>query len=185
MKWNGWGYKDSSFVYKNGNLEFTGTRYPIGNLVLPYFTQWVSDKLGCDYSVKNEPIPTPNDSEYPEAHIEDEALLKQLDQEGISNSLSGADRLFRSHGHTLHDVYGLRTGHFPRLVDLVVWPKCHDDVIKLVRLASEYKATLIPFGGGTSVTEALSVPEEEKRTVVSVDTSQMVRNGDLTERNIY
>lgn len=40
----------------------------------------------------------------------------------------------------------------------------------------ECGACLVVFGGGTSVTGALLVPKHEARTVVSLDTSQMVRN---------
>ena len=33
--------------------------------------------------------------------------------------------------------------------DLVVYPSCHDDVVKLVALAVKYNVVLIPMGGGT------------------------------------
>lgn len=43
--------------------------------------------------------------------------------------------------------------------------------------SSQYKASLISFilPGGTSVSSALECPPEETRTIVSLDTSQMVR----------
>ena len=34
---------------------------------------------------------------------------------------------------------------------------------------------VIPFGGGTTVTEALECPEEEKRMIVSLDMKEMNR----------
>jgi alkyldihydroxyacetonephosphate synthase len=92
----------------------------------------------------------------------------------VTFSLEGADRLFRAHGHTLHDIYYLRTGNFPRIPDLVVWPECHDHVVHLVELAKTRGLVIIPFGGGTSVSEALTCPENEKRSILSLDTSQMV-----------
>lgn len=47
-------------------------------------------------------------------------------------------------------------------------------MICIVELVNQYNIVLIPFGGGTSVSGAVSCPENEKRCIVSVDTSQMV-----------
>jgi alkyldihydroxyacetonephosphate synthase len=40
----------------------------------------------------------------------------------ISFSLDGVDRLVRSHGHTLRDIFLLREGTFDRIPDIVAWP---------------------------------------------------------------
>lgn len=40
----------------------------------------------------------------------------------VTYSFDGMDRLFRAHGHTLHDIAMLRVGRFPRIPDVVVWP---------------------------------------------------------------
>lgn len=50
----------------------------------------------------------------------------------------------------------------------------HENVITLVELANNYDVALIPYGGGTSVSGAVTLPKHEKRCIVSVDTSQMV-----------
>lgn len=50
----------------------------------------------------------------------------------------------------------------------------HGDVIKIVELVNQHNIVLIPFGGGTSVSGAVSCPSNEKRCIVSLDTSQMV-----------
>jgi hypothetical protein len=49
-------------------------------------------------------------------------FLKELMYNGVSYSMETDDRLFRSHGHTLDDLVGLRCGTIARLPDLVVWP---------------------------------------------------------------
>ncbi|CAG2064102.1 unnamed protein product, partial [Timema podura] len=72
-------------------------------------------------------------------------------------------------------MFMLREGRFPRIPDLVVWPGCHDDVVKLVQLAHTHDVVLIPFGGGTSVSGAVSCPSNDPRTILSLDTSQMNR----------
>ena len=52
--------------------------------------------------------------------------------------------------------------------------ECHDEVAKIVDLASKLNVVIIPFGGGTSVSGALLCPQHEQRMIVSLDTSQMV-----------
>lgn len=174
LKWNGWGYKDSGFVFRNGCLEFTGNRYPLGSLVLPHFTNWVTQRLGGDFTVKAEPIPEPPSDAYPKPNVHKD-LLQEFDIISVSYSLEGSDRLLRAHGHTLHEIFQLRTGNFPRMPDVVVWPEKHEEVVTIVQIATKFGACIIPFGGGTSVSGALCCPENESRTIVSLDTSQMVK----------
>lgn len=47
-------------------------------------------------------------------------------------------------------------------------------MVNIVELVNRHNIVVIPFGGGTSVSGAVSCPENEKRCIVSVDTSQMV-----------
>ena len=44
-----------------------------------------------------------------------------------------------------------------------------------MQLANKHEVAIVPFGGGTSVSRAVSCPAEETRTVLTLDTSQMVR----------
>ncbi|GFG39261.1 hypothetical protein Cfor_04943, partial [Coptotermes formosanus] len=99
-------------------------------------------------------------------------FLDELRRLQISVSVDGVDRLIRSHGHTLHDIFVLREGTFERIPDVVAWPDCHDAVVKLVQLAQKHDVVIIPFGGGTSVSGAVSCPPEESRTILALDTSQ-------------
>ncbi|XP_076380263.1 alkyldihydroxyacetonephosphate synthase [Megalopta genalis] len=173
LKWNGWGYKDSEFRVNNKNiLEFTGHRYPIGNQELPYFTEWVKDVLNVDITVKNisQPIPT----NLPDSFLSSE-LLDAIQALNIEYSTKGIDRLIRAHGHTLREIFNLRYGSFQRIPDVVIWPKCHDDVVKVIKLCTRYGAVCLPFGGGTSVSGASSCPINEQRTIILLDTSQMNR----------
>ena len=43
-------------------------------------------------------------------------------------------------------------------------------------LAVKHNVCVIPFGGGTNVSGALECPEEERRTIVSLDMTQMVNS---------
>jgi alkyldihydroxyacetonephosphate synthase len=83
------------------------------------------------------------------------------------------DRLFHSHGHTLNEIFWLRHKHLERIVDAVVYTKSHEEVEEIVKLANQYNVVIIPFGGGTSVTNALSCPKNEERMIISLDLSRM------------
>jgi alkyldihydroxyacetonephosphate synthase len=107
--------------------------------------------------------------------IVNEQLMNDLLKTSIAHSFDPSDRLFRSHGHTLHEIFTLRGDRFKRVPDLVVWTKCHEEVVTIVKLATDYDVVVIPFGGGTSVSGALQCPENENRMIISLDTSQMNR----------
>ncbi|KAG7202452.1 hypothetical protein KM043_018751 [Ampulex compressa] len=174
LKWDGWGYKDSQFVYNTEKnvLHFTGNRYPIGNKDLPHFTQWASDVFGIEYTspIHSQDMP----KELPKPILSSE-LHEAIKESRIDYSMNGIDRLIRAHGHTLKEIFILKHGSFKRIPDVVLWPKSHDDVIKIVKMCSKYGAVCIPFGGGTSVSGATCCPENEPRTILSLDTSQMNR----------
>ncbi|KAJ8683683.1 hypothetical protein QAD02_019475 [Eretmocerus hayati] len=173
LKWDGWGYKDSAFrVNERSIVEFTGNRYSIGNKELPYFTNWVREKFQVDMAHRVKPRSIPK--KYPEPVISD-TFLELVKKLGIDYSTSGVDRLVRAHGHSLREIYMLKQGLFKRIPDIVLWPKCHDDVVRIVRACVDHNVACIPFGGGTSVSGAANCPDGEPRTILSLDTSQMNR----------
>lgn len=50
-------------------------------------------------------------------------LLDRVAGTGIPHSTEGLDRLVRSHGQTLHDIYHLRCSPIvERIPDIVLWP---------------------------------------------------------------
>uniref|UniRef100_A0A8B9FW49 Alkylglycerone-phosphate synthase n=1 Tax=Amazona collaria TaxID=241587 RepID=A0A8B9FW49_9PSIT len=174
LKWNGWGYNDSKFIFnKKGQAEFTGKRYRLGGMVLPTFKEWMEKTFGASLDHKTTSRATLNVNDVPPSIVKEE-FLQDLRAAKISYSQDAEDRVFRAHGHCLHEIFILREGMFKRVPDIVVWPVCHEDVVKIVELACKHNLCIIPFGGGTSVSSALECPEEEKRTIVSLDTSQML-----------
>lgn len=118
--------------------------------------------------------PLPTEKEYPTANITQETL-SQLSNLGIAYSTKVIDRIVRAHGQTLHDIYTLRNSVFERIPDVVVWPDCHEKVVKIVSFATEHQIVIIPFGGGTAVSGAVECPNNETRIIISLDTSQMNR----------
>lgn len=78
-----------------------------------------------------------------------------------------------SHGATLQEVFVLRNGAFKRCADVVIYPSSTEDVEKMVTLANKHDVVLVPYGGGTNVTNSLVLSTKEKRMIVSVDMSRM------------
>ncbi|XP_012938011.2 alkyldihydroxyacetonephosphate synthase, peroxisomal [Aplysia californica] len=184
LKWNGWGYKDSKFfVNKDGNMEFSGERYRISGFTMPAMREWMINTIGISLDHK-----APAQPEIPAANIplpvKNEGFLSDIRKTSISASDDCQDRLFRAHGHTVHEIFLLREGKYERVPDLVVYPVNHDEVVKIVELACKHNVVIIPFGGGTSVTNALECPEDERRMIVSLDTSQMNRILWIDEKNM-
>uniref|UniRef100_A0A8C6PXD8 Alkylglycerone-phosphate synthase n=1 Tax=Nothobranchius furzeri TaxID=105023 RepID=A0A8C6PXD8_NOTFU len=174
MKWNGWGYNDSKFIYnKNGQAEFTGKRYRLSGMIIPGLRDWMESTFGATVQHKTPATPVLNTSAVQPPTL-NEAFVEGIKSTGIPFSHDPEDRVFRSHGHCLHEIFPLREGKVGRVPDMVVWPKCHNDVVKTVELACKHNVCLIPFGGGTSVSSALECPPEETRSIVSLDTSQML-----------
>lgn len=90
-------------------------------------------------------------------------------------SFDAQERLHRGHGHTLQEIYALRNGSMPRVPDAVVWPECHEHVVRIVAQAALHNVCVIPYGGGTSVSQALVCPSNEQRMIVALDMKAMNR----------
>ncbi len=56
-----------------------------------------------------------------------------------------------------------------RLPDMVVRPKSHEDVERIVALAHVHDVCVIPFGGGTNIVGGVDPMPWEKRMIVSLD----------------
>jgi alkyldihydroxyacetonephosphate synthase len=173
-KWNGWGYKDTEFLLrKNGVSYVTGNKYLLSGKNLPNFRGYFQYEAHVDF---NDPSPpqlfVDIAKKLPQEPILCHEFLEELKQIGspykeISFDLE--NRLYHSHGHTAQEIYKLRFGTFKRIVDVVIYPSSHSDVVAIVKLAQKYPVSIIPFGGGTSVTHALLCPEQEKRMIISLD----------------
>lgn len=153
-------------------IQFTGNRYPIGNQELPYFTEWCRKTFDITWDMKTSAQNLPTD--LPKSCLSEE-LLNAIKELKIDYSIDDIDRLFRAHGHTLREIYLLKHGSFERLPDIVLWPKSHDDVVKIVNMCTRHDVVCIPFGGGTGVSRAAGCPPNERRIIISLDTSQMNR----------
>lgn len=171
-----WGFKDTKFqVLADGQVEITGDRYPLSGEKLPTLLPWIQDVMEVKI-----PIAQLNDASYPPTIPSATAnapfmaaLAGILKEEQISQD--PAQRLRHGHGHTQEEMYAIKYGEVARVPDLVVFPEDESQVVQLVEAAGEHDVCVIPFGGGTNVTEALQCPADEKRMIVSVDMRRMSR----------
>jgi alkyldihydroxyacetonephosphate synthase len=171
-----WGFRDTRFsILPNGSVTLTGARYELSGLELPELLPWMNRTLGVDVPVRDT-----HDASYPPAippAVECPPFVATL------RAIVGADavtadplvRLRHGHGHTLEEMYAIKYGCLERVPDLVVFPTSVDHVRALVQVAARHKACLVPYGGGTNVTQALRCPADERRMIVSVDMRRMNR----------
>ena len=85
------------------------------------------------------------------------------------------DRLVHCYGRSYRDVARLRAGIVERAPDVVVYPGGHDDVVRIVELATEHGAALVPFGGGTNVAGCVEPTAHDPRPTITLDMRRMNR----------
>lgn len=173
FKNNGWGYRDTEFLLgDDGIVRMTGARYSICNKRLLSFRKWAEEVIGLD---TNNQTP-PQDKIPANPPIINQTFLDELQSnKSFYNEITMDDgqRIHHSHGHTLQEIYALRNGKFSRIVDLVVYVDKHEQVESLVNLATKHDVVIIPYGGGTNVTQALLCQDSETRMIISLDMNRM------------
>jgi alkyldihydroxyacetonephosphate synthase len=171
-----WGFRDTHFdVSENGHVVIRGTRYELSGKELPRFLPWVREVLEVDLDPREIHAPR-----YPTA-IPEPILPADL-LSSLKSFLSPAQidtngeiRMRHGHGHTQEEMYAIKYANLGRIPDVVVYPESEEQVAKLVEIVKKHEATLIPYGGGTNVTDALRCFPNERRSIVSVDMRRMNR----------
>lgn len=170
-----WGYKDSGFELDGEkSVTFVGNRYEVSGTSMPDFIPYIESVLDIEFnkddeltSVSKKPVNPPaiNSEFY-------DAVKRSFKEDRYT--IDDLERLIHSHGQeTFKDIYKVIYKSIERTVDLVFYPENEDEVREFIELSSKFNICLIPYGGGTNVTRALSIPENENRMVVSVDMRRM------------
>ena len=171
-----WGFADTRFkINDDGHVELTGNRYALCGEVLPNLLPWMEQVMTVKLSPDdvNEwtyppKVPAPVRNKPFTAEILEFLDTKQVTEDDVT-------RLRHGHGHTQEEMFKIKYGALPRVPDLVVFPASENEVALLVQAAQKHDVVLIPYGGGTNVTDALRCPPDETRTIVSVDMRRMNR----------
>jgi alkyldihydroxyacetonephosphate synthase len=170
-----WGFRDTTFaVDKDGAITVTGNRYPgLSGETLPELLPWFRKVVGIDFTLE------PNAETEPDPYVPEPRAAPDFigAMRGVLNPgqivTDSAVRLRHAHGHTVSEINAVRNDGFPRVPDYVLFPSTEEEVTGIVKEASRCGVVLIPYGGGTNVTEALRCLPYEERTIVSVDMSRL------------
>ena len=171
-----WGFRDTRFDFnENGHVIIHGSRYELSGKELPRFLPWVREVLECDVNPRNINAPsyptTIPDPQVSSAFVNDLKQFLRPDQ----LDKAGEMRLRHGHGHTQEEMYSIKYTRLGRIPDIVVYPESEAEVVNLVEAAKKHGVSLIPYGGGTNVTDALRCDTREQRTIASVDMRRMNR----------
>ena len=151
-----WGFRDTAFqVRPDGVVVLTGDRYALCGEEMADLLPWVQKKIHPDVSPfdLNRPHYPPAIPEAREHPLFGAAIRKHLRDDQISSD--SELRLRHGHGHTQEEMYAIKYGRLARVPDLVVLPSAEEQVVPLVEAARRYDVCLIPYGGGTNVSDAL------------------------------
>ena len=181
-----WGYKDTAFHPANNKaVTLSGKRYNICGKNIPGLIPFAEDVLGITV------LPEPQIKEVGKKHITKRKVNEPFMEELVSlfekdrYSYTDEDRLLHSHGQTTSDeVYKVLYSKLESFSDLVFYIENEEEVSKLINIAKKHNVCLVPYGGGTSVSNALTIPNDESRMVVSVDTRRMNKIESVDEKNL-
>jgi alkyldihydroxyacetonephosphate synthase len=171
-----WGFKDSGFsINENGHVVLLGNRYELSGKELPRLLPWVRETLEISFDPKDVYRPSYPTEIPPPA--ENAQFLGEI--RGIFTdqqiSTDGPTRLRHGHGQTQEEMFAIKYERLGRIPDLVVYPEAEEQIAPLIEAAKRHHVVLIPFGGGTNVTDALRCEAGEQRLIVSVDMQRMNR----------
>ncbi|WP_375430844.1 FAD-binding oxidoreductase [uncultured Friedmanniella sp.] len=168
MKWYGWGVEGTSFHHEDK----------------PALRPFVQEIIDLDLATPPGKAPALEDLPIPTPQISD-ALLEQLTEVvGLDNTVSAdEDRIVHTYGKSIRDLMRLRAGDIPRVPDVVVYPGDEAEVQAIVDLAIAADVVLIPFGGGSNISGSLQAPEDETRTVISLDLGRLNQVVDVDEES--
>jgi alkyldihydroxyacetonephosphate synthase len=158
MKWWGWGLEGVSFTHEDK----------------PDIGPFIKRALELDVErVTSQPVA------FDDLHVPEPSLAPDLRADleravgPASVSTDALDRVVHARGKSLRDLVRHRRGDVGRLPDVVVRPADEEEVTAVLRLAVDADAVVIPFGGGTNISGSLEAPDEELRTVISLDLGRM------------
>jgi alkyldihydroxyacetonephosphate synthase len=93
---------------------------------------------------------------------------------GAQNALDDDEaRIRHLRGKSTPDLLRIRAGDGAGAPDMVLLPASHDEVLELLRICSEHRIAVVPFGGGTSVVGGLEPDAEGFRGVAALDLRRM------------
>jgi alkyldihydroxyacetonephosphate synthase len=144
-RWNGWGDDLIEYPLLQSAAEFLATLVGVGTKPEDLSLQAMV-KLVPDSRLPRHPRVSPNP----------------------------VDRLRHARGQSLPDWLALRSGRIDTFPDGVAFPTSEADILELIEFARSTRATLIPYGGGTSVVGHIN-PLTSDRPILTVNLGRLNR----------
>ena len=182
-----WGFKDSSFIINDDNsITFTGARYDgISGERLPYLIPFVTKVLDTD--INKDPYFKEIKKKFVSERTLNKSFIEAIESSFEKDKLSIGDdeRVLHSHGQNSPDeVFKVLYDKLEKFTDLIIYVETEEDVVLLINLAKKHNVCLVPYGGGTNVTNALQLPKNETRMIVTVDTRRLNRIISIDQKNL-
>jgi len=136
-RWNGWGLAGESVPVPTAACE------------------WLTSRIGT-----GDPLSAVDESA---VVVTPARTLTALPAASMSDA---ATRLRFACGQSFPDLLALRTGRIEAFPDAVCFPENADEVVRLLRAATDHGLAVIPRGGGTSVVGGVTVAPDAKPIVV-------------------
>nr|WP_203944860.1 FAD-binding oxidoreductase [Planotetraspora thailandica] len=93
-------------------------------------------------------------------------------------------RIRHTRGKSTPDLLRMRAGDASDAPDAVVSPVSHDEVAAVLRVCSEHRVAVVPFGGGTSVVGGLTAAQPGFAGVVALDLGRLNRLVSVDEESM-
>ena len=182
-----WGFKDSSFIINDDNsITFTGARYDgISGERLPYLIPFVTKVLDTD--INKDPYFKEVKKKFVSERTLNKSFIEEIESSFEKDKLSIGDdeRVLHSHGQNSPDeVFKVLYDKLEKFTDLIIYVETEEDVVLLINLAKKHNVCLVPYGGGTNVTNALQLPKNETRMIVTVDTRRLNKIISIDQKNL-
>ena len=166
MKWWGWGIEGVAFHHEDK----------------PAFAPFVKKAVGLDVWQPAGAEPVFAELDVP-ASLAPESLVSALtgvvgEKHTITDDLQ---RVIHTYGKSIRDLMRVRAGILPRVPDVVVYPADEGETQRIVALAAQHDAVIIPFGGGSNISGSLEPEKSETRAIISLDMGRQRRLLELDE----
>ena len=186
-----WGFYDSAFVVradKNGVpfVTLEGSRYSLKDKKMSKLLDFIE----AETHVKLDPLYEAFAARVDSAPVCSVCQLSRAEIASLKSSVAEVsvvdeDRIRHGTGQCQEDIFHIRSGQFIRVPDAVAWAATEEEVANVVALAQEKHWCIVPFGGGTNVTQATRCPpiEVEPRPIISLDMRKMDKILWINEEN--
>jgi alkyldihydroxyacetonephosphate synthase len=151
-KWWGWGLENKTY-----GLEHR-----------PDFLPFLRDCLESELAEEFKPVRA-EAVKLPPVKLDSGVIAEFAEILGKENlSTEHSERLLHAYGKSYRDLVRIRKGDIEFCHDIVLFPRSHQDLVKIIETAGRHNISLVPFGGGSSVVGGVEVKKEQKTACIDL-----------------